>query len=128
VIFFLVQSGSLEVPDGDTRWSLRLIFSSQMFKEVSRYPLPISLILSFASPLRRLRQVMGRLFQVYPRTTAFNGISTVRLKCEASRGRHPSMVVFLYALNAFVMSLCSSRKMSCRNLFAIRFRKSLSRG
>ena len=79
-------------------------------------------------PLRRLRQVMGRLFQVYPRTTAFNGISTVRLKWAASKGRHPSMVVFRYALNAFVMSLCLIRKKSCNNLFAIRFRMSLSRG
>src|SRR4029077_2158518 len=70
----------------------------------------------------------GQSFPSISPHNAFNGISTVRLKCGASRGRHASMVVFRYALNAFVMSLCSSRKKSCKNLFAIRFRKSLSRG
>ncbi len=55
--------------------------------------LPISLILSFSSLTRRLRQVMGITVQEYPRTMVFNGSSTVRLKCGERNGRQPSITV-----------------------------------
>ena len=47
------------------------------------------MILSLATPVRRLRQVMGTVVQVKPRTMALRGISTVRLKCGAMRGCTP---------------------------------------
>ncbi len=60
---------------------------------MNKYRLPISLIFNFATPLRRLRHVIGSTVQLYPRTTVFNGNSTVRLKCGDKNGVNPSSVV-----------------------------------
>ena len=47
---------------------------------------------------------MGTTFQLYPRTIALSGISIVKLQCGDKNGRHPSMTVGRYALNALVVS------------------------
>jgi hypothetical protein len=47
---------------------------------MNMYRLPISLIRNFETPVVRPYQLVGTTACVKPRTTAFNGNSTVRLK------------------------------------------------
>ena len=56
-----------------------------------RYRLPISFNRNRDEPRTRSRQAMGTTAYVYPRTMAFSGSSTVKLKCGDSRGRQPAM-------------------------------------
>ena len=86
------------------------------------------MILSLASPERRLRQVMGITVQVNPRTTALSGSSTVRLKCGLMSGWQPSITVRRYALKALVVSLSRMRKSTRMNRLAIRLSHSLIQG
>ena len=79
-------------------------------------------------PLRRLRQVIGMMVHLYPRTMALSGSSTVRLKWGAIRGRHPSMTSLRYTLKALVVSFKWMRNSSLMNKFAARLSHRLTHG
>src|ERR1700756_996338 len=96
--------------------------------QINRYRLPISLILNFATPARRFRQVVGVTVQLYPLTMALSGISTVRLNWGEMRGRQPSMTDLRYALKAFVVSFRLMLKRIRRNVLASRLICSFSQG